>query len=240
MLDYSSRIARITRLASVLLTSAWPAQAALVFVQAPDGPPLTNPTFAQVAGAGFEAVADLVGGRFGASGEFFGVPPTTWTVRSGTLDPVRFTNTGATAISGIVSARVTGSYSLTRGSGPNDVIATQVFNILSGGIDFTTTEFFAEAIHTLVMNVNQSVSQSIPVVSGGETVAFGQADFFGLDALLSFAFTLRGSDSAFLFRSTPQSFLVMVDTRLLTSAVPRNCRWSFRSALRCPMTPVKR
>src|SRR5215470_20139816 len=183
MLDSSSRIARITRLASVvvLLTSAWPAQAALVFVQAPEGLPLTNPTFAQDAGAGFEAVADLVRGRFGASGEFSGVPPTTWTVRSGTLAPVRFTNTGATAISGVVSAHVTGSYSLIRGSGPNDVISTQVFNILSGGIDFTTTEFFAEHIHTLVMNANQSVSSSIPVVSGGGTVV-AQADFFGLDA----------------------------------------------------------
>jgi len=112
-------------------------------------------------------------------------------VRSGTLAPVRFTNTGLTAISGIVSARVTGGYSLIRGSGPNDVISTQVFNILSGGIDFTTTEFFAEAIHTLVMNANQSVSSPIPVVSGGGTVAFGQADFFGLDALLSFVFTLN-------------------------------------------------
>lgn len=188
----SRRIGRTLRLASVvaLLASAWPAQAAVVYVQAPGGLPITDPMSAQVAGSGFEAAADLVNGRFGASGEYSGIPSTTWTVRSGTLAPVKFTNTGATAISGVVSAHVTGSYSLIRGSGPNDVVSTQVYNILSGGIDFTSTEFHAEAVHTLVRNANQSVSLPTTQVSGGGVVSFGQTDFSALDALLSFPFTL--------------------------------------------------
>jgi len=192
MPTFSTRTCHCLRsaLAALSLIAAWSTQAQSVFVSSTTGPHITDPLFAQSSGPGFQTVADLVGGRFGAAVDFSGGLPNLNAQAGATL--IGFTNTGP-SFSGIAFARVTGDPTLTYDlvqSVPTAQVFTQVISTLSGAIGVGTGQFVARAEHRLFRSVSGSTSTLLPTTVGGGAVTVNQADFFGLDLLLSFPFTL--------------------------------------------------
>jgi hypothetical protein len=162
-------------LASLLAAFSTPVHAASVVVQDPVGVRVFDPVFASISGTGFEAVADVLAGHFGAAVDVPGAG--SLNAQAGLFDPLRFTNTSSGAVPFPIAAGFSGDYDLVF-LDVTGAVATQVTGVLSARIGGLLR--FASATHDLRIDAAGSTS-TITSSSSGGTVAVLQAD---LDALI--------------------------------------------------------
>jgi hypothetical protein len=166
--------------ASLLAAFLTPVEAASVFVQDPVGNRVIDPVFASISGPGFEAVAHLIAGDFGAAVDVPGHGGLN--VAAGIFDPLRITNTtsGSVSLPPLVMG-VTGDYDLVF-LDVTGAVATQVTAVLAtrlGGV-----QRFARATHDLRIDALGPTSNVTDSSSGG-TVTVAQADLAALAMTLA-------------------------------------------------------